>query len=133
MSNLGGYQVFTTLAKKVGGPGKLVALIASGGAIIGGLTVKGGEFAIKKAKKTIVNYREKSNNLYKDTQVIYTIKQYGESNEGLKLNVGDSYRVLESDGNAVLIELIGNEDNPYFVSKELLKQISDYKENGGAI
>lgn len=28
MNNLGGYKLLTTLAKKVGGPGKLVALIA---------------------------------------------------------------------------------------------------------
>lgn len=34
MSNLGGYQALTTLAKKVGGPGKLVALIA-GGVLVG--------------------------------------------------------------------------------------------------
>lgn len=30
MSNLGGYQLLTTFAKKVGGPRNLVALIAGG-------------------------------------------------------------------------------------------------------
>lgn len=133
MSNLGGYQILTTLAKKVGGPGKLVTLIAGSGAVVGGLAVKGGEFAIKKGKEAIANHKEKNNKSYEDACVKYIIKQDGESNEGLKLNAGDSFRVLESDGDAMLIELIGNEDNPYFVSKELLKQISDYKENGGAI
>ncbi len=39
---------------------------------------------------------------------------------------GDHFKVLEEDGDSVLIELLGNDDNPYFVSKELLKEISDY-------
>lgn len=50
MSNLGGYQLLTTFAKKVGGPRNLVALIAGGGAIIGGLAVKGGERLWNKVK-----------------------------------------------------------------------------------
>lgn len=58
MSNLGGYQMLTTLAKKVGGPGKLVALIAGGGAIAGGLAVKGGEVIVKRGKKQLLNIRE---------------------------------------------------------------------------
>lgn len=131
MSNLGGYQVLTTLAKKIGGPGKLVALITGGGAVVGGIVVKSGEFAIKMGKKTIAKYRENNNNLRESAQIIYTVKQNGKSNEGLKFKVGDTFRVLESDGDAILIEVIGNENNPYFVSKDLLRQISDYRENGG--
>ena len=41
--------------------------------------------------------------------------------------MGDKFKVLESDGDAVLIEKIGDLTNPYFVSAELLKDISDYK------
>lgn len=133
MSNLGGYQVLTTIAKKVGGPGKLIALIVGGSAVVGALAVEGGKIAFKKGKETVAYFKEKSNKLYKNAQVKYIIKQDGESNEGLKLKTGDSFRVLESDGDAVLIELIGNKNNPYFVSKELLEQISDYKGNSGAI
>lgn len=59
MSNLGGYQALTTLAKKVGGPGKLVALIAGGGVLVGGVAVKGGEFAIRKGKKAIAKRKKK--------------------------------------------------------------------------
>lgn len=58
MSNLGGYQVFTTLAKKVGGPGNLIALIAGGGAIVGGIAVKCGEFAVKKESKQLLIVRK---------------------------------------------------------------------------
>lgn len=132
MSNLGGYQTLTTFAKKVGGPGKLVLLIAGGGAIVGGIAVKSGEFAIKKARDAFAKYREKKhNNSHESEQIIYTIKQNGESNEGVVFNVGDKVKVLEADGDAVLIELIGNNNNPYFVSMNLLEQISDYHEIGG--
>lgn len=55
MSNLGGYQLLTTFAKKVGGPRNLVALIAGGGAIIGGLAVKGGERLWNKVKVRKIN------------------------------------------------------------------------------
>ncbi len=47
MSNLGWYQILTTMAKKVGGPKILIALLAGGGALLGGGAVAGGN-AIKK-------------------------------------------------------------------------------------
>lgn len=127
MSNLGGYQMLTTLAKKVGGPGKLVALIAGGGAIAGGLAVKGGEVIVKRGKKAVAKHKRDIQKLQESAQTIYTIKKEDESNEGLKLKEGDRFRVLESDENAILIELIGNENNPYFVDADLLKTISDFE------
>lgn len=126
MSNLGGYQILTTLAKKVGGPGKLVALIAGGGAAAGAIVVKGGEFAIKKGKQIIAKHKEKKINLKVNSDAIYTIKENSESNEELQLKAGDNFRVLECDGDAILIELIGNDNNPYFVSGKLLKEILDW-------
>lgn len=131
MSNLGGYQTLTTLAKKVGGPGKLVALIAGGGVLLGGIAVKGGGFVIKKGKKAIAKHKEKNGTSLENNQTTYTVQQDGESNEGLEFKVGDKFKVLDSDGDAILIELIGNKNNPYFVSKDLLERISDFNENGG--
>ena len=49
------------------------------------------------------------------------------SNEGLEFKIGDQFRVLESDKDAILIEKIGDNNNPYFVSAELLKNISDFE------
>lgn len=126
MSNLDGYQVLTTLAKKVGGHGKLIALIAGGGAVVGGIAVKGGEFAVKKGKQAYAKHKKKKTNVQVKLDTIYTIKHDAESNEGLRFKVGHTFRVLEFDGDAILIELIGNDNNPYFVSGELLKEISDY-------
>lgn len=127
MSNLGGYQALMTFTKKVGGPGKLVALIAGGGALVGGIAVKGGEFAIKKSKKAIAKRKEKNASSSENGKIVYTVQQDGESNEGIKFIVGDKFKVLESDGDAILIELIGNANNPYFVDVELLRAISDYE------
>ena len=54
MSNLGGYQKLTTFAKKVGGPGNLVVLIAGSGVAVGAIAIKAGEFAVKKGKQAII-------------------------------------------------------------------------------
>ena len=117
MSNLGDYQTLTIAAKKVGGPKKLVALIfgsggvATLGAVIGGIKIK--------------NKIETSQNRVAAT-IVYTVHTEGRSNEGLLFNVGDTFRVLESDGDAGLIEKIGDGNNPYFVSLRFLARISDY-------
>ena len=42
-------------------------------------------------------------------------------------SVDDTFKVLEIDGDAALIEKIGDENNPYFVSGCFLESISDYK------
>lgn len=115
MSNLGPYQTMTTWSKKVGGPYNLVAIIALGGYGLGKL----GELGVKGLKKLKNNIAE--------SKAIYSINSKGITNEGLLLNVGDKFRVLESDKDAVLIEKIGDRNNPYFVSADLLRSISNYK------
>lgn len=45
------------------------------------------------------------------------------SNEDLAFKIGDQFRVLEIDRDAVLIEKIVDNNNPYFVSEELLTNI----------
>ncbi|MBO5476425.1 MAG: hypothetical protein J6A15_01560 [Clostridia bacterium] len=114
MSNLGLYQKITTWAKKVGGPAYLILIIAFIGYIIG----KGIEFLIK-----IIRKCSTKNIIYSK---IYVVHSYGKSNEELDFNIGDKYRVLERDKDSVLIEKIGNTNNPYFVSAELLRSISDF-------
>lgn len=123
MSNLGAYQWLTTVAKKVGGPKNLVGIIAGTGAVTGVAIYKGGEIAVKKIKKKM---NKKEQQEISDT-IIYSVKEDGVSNEGLDFKIGDQFRVLETDKDAVLIEKIGDNNNPYFVSEELLKKISNYK------
>lgn len=123
MSNLGAYQWLTTAAKKVGGPKNLVGIIAGTGAVAGVAVYKGGEIVVKKIKKKM-NTEELQET--SDT-IIYSVTAEGVSNEGLEFKIGDQFRVLEIDKDAVLIEKIGDDNNPYFVSEELLKNISNYK------
>lgn len=120
MSNLGGYQILTTVAKKVGGPAKLIALIATGSAAVGALGYKGSEIVIKKIIASIKKQPTGS------SEIIYKVTVPGESSEGLKFEIGNEFRVLETDGDAILIEKIGDKTNPYFVDKKLLNQISNF-------
>ncbi len=122
MSNLGGYQILTTLGKKVGGPWNLVGLFVGGGAIIGGCFVAGGHALKKKTDALSEKKRQEA-----EAAIIYTVNVEGRSNEGLLFTVGDTFRVLERDGDAGLIEKIGDKNNPYYVSLHFLTTISDYK------
>ncbi len=58
---------------------------------------------------------------------VYIVKSFAISDEGLQFKVNKRFKVLEADGNAVLIEKIGDMNNPYFISGDFLKEISDYK------
>ena len=122
MSNLGWYQIITTMAKKVGGPRVLIGLLVGGGAAAGGGAVACG-IAIK--NKVAEKLDEKKRQ--EEAAIVHTVTTEGKSNEGLVFKVGDQFKVLEVDGNAALIEKLGDNNNPYFVSTEFLKSISDYK------
>lgn len=122
MSNLGWYQVITTLSKKVGGPLNLLGIVAGVGVIGGVAGTKGVEALVGSQKKKAAE-KEKTAELLKT----YTVSKEGLSNEGLQFHVGETFKVLERDGNAVLIEKLGDDNNPYFVAAELLNEISDYK------
>lgn len=121
MSNLGGYQRLTTIAKKVGGPTNLVLLIAGSGAVV----YKGGKILVRKAIKNVNKlYAENSSEI---SSQIYIVNKQGVSNENLVFELGDRFKVLEFDGDAILIEKIGDSNNPYVVSSEFLEKISNYK------
>lgn len=122
MSNLGWYQVITTWSKKVGGPLNLLGIVAGVGAIGGVAGTKCVEALVGSQKKKVAE-KEKAAELLKT----YTVSKEGVSNEGLQFHVGETFKVLERDGNAVLIEKLGDDNNPYFVAAELLNEISDYK------
>ncbi len=122
MSNLGWYQIMTTMAKKVGGPLRLFGIVAGGGALIGGGAVAGGSAIKRKVEKELDSKKK-----IRAAAVIHTVQKEGSSNEGLKFNIGDKFKVLEIDGDAALIEKLEDENNPYFVSAKFLSSISDFK------
>ena len=117
MSNLGWYQVMTTAAKKVGGPKNLFLLTLSAG----GVLYKGSEVAIKQVVKKVKNLNKKP-----EAIKTYTATANGKGSKDLILNIGDTYRILETDGESVLMEKIGDSNNPYFVSADFLRSVSDF-------
>lgn len=109
MSNLKGYQIMTTVAKKVGGPMNLVICMAVTGYAIGKLV----EIPIKVLKE-------------KSSEKVYTVDTFGISDNGINLYPGDKFKVLEEDTEMAFIEIVGEVYNQYFVPKEFLYDISDY-------
>ena len=124
MSNLGWYQIITTLSKKVGGPKILIGLVIAGGLAVGtGLGI-GGTLLTQKGNKS----RKKSKDIsYLENGRTFTISAEHKDKNGLDLKVGDKFKVLESDGNSILIEKLDDLNNPYFTSLSILKSISDFK------
>lgn len=120
MGNLGGYQLMTTAAKKVGGPKVLALLTAGAGYVI----VRLGEGGLKKGISVL---RARGAPCATKGQVF---RAFADGEEGdLSLRVGDEYRVLECDGDAILIEVLDDPNNPYFVSSRLLRLISDFPQD----
>lgn len=122
MSNLGAYQTMTTIAKKFGGPVKLGLAIAVGGYAV----IRTGESVCKLGIKKIRSHNRNKKCTIENAK-IYSVTETGASNEGVVFHQGDTYKVLERDAESVLVELIGNDNNPYFVSVDFLSSISDYK------
>lgn len=123
MSNLGWYQWFTTAAKKVRGPLNLMTIIAVGGYAV----IRTGEAGIKKGIKLVKKHsRDKSKGSLKKSS-IYRVKTTANIEEGVDVKVGDEIRVCAIDNEAVMIEILGNKNNPYFIDFDLFKSIIDYK------
>lgn len=123
MSNLGDYQKMTVLAKKVGGPKNLAGIFVGAGVVVGVAVCKGRMIVAEKVNKN------KNKEKLKETSdsIVYSVTVDGVSDDGLEFKIGDQFRVLETDKDAVLIEKIGDDNNPYFVSVEFLEMISNYK------
>ena len=73
--------------------------------------------------------KKKNKEKLKETSysIVYSVTVDGVRDDGLEFKIGDQFRVLETDKDAVLIEKIGDDNNPYFVSVEFLEMISNYK------
>lgn len=119
MSNLGWYQLMTKYAKKVGGPKNFIALLMGSGYLLG----KGGEIVIKR----IVNTTKKDNKVKEsDIRKVFEVISNGKYKDELEMAIGDKYIVLDSDGDAILIEKINDSNSPYFVPADFLRSISDF-------
>ncbi|WP_198413220.1 hypothetical protein [Micromonospora sediminimaris] len=115
----------TSLAKTLGGPKALLFATLGGGYVLGRATEAGGKRAIKAWMAAL----KKRNTPCETKGQLFRVVTDGEDS-GLKLGAGDEYRVLECDADAILIEVVNNPDNPYFVSSEFLTTISDFPGEG---
>jgi hypothetical protein len=123
MSNLGAYQWMTSTAKKVGGPINLLLITGATGAAIYKSVEISVKTGIKQFKKHFITISPGIHD-----KKIYRIITPGKSNDGTQFSVGDTFRILEKDGDAILIAKENDPNNPYFVSAKFLQTISNYKE-----
>lgn len=119
MSNLGMYQKIVEWSKNVGGPMRLLGITAVGGYIV----FRFGEAGVKKVYRIA---RDQMQKIKIDEGSIFKVISAGKDECGVEFTIGDKYRVLESDGDSVLIEKIGDSNNPYVVSKDFLRTISNF-------
>lgn len=125
MSNLGWYQKIVTISKAAGGPEKLVGLLVGGGIVIGSALGTGGTLLWQKVIKPLKTKKIKEIT-YLENGKIFTVSVDGKDDNGLEFKIGDKYKILNRDADAILIEIIGNKNNPYFVSADFLRTISDF-------
>lgn len=122
MSNLGPYQWFTTISKKVGGPYQLLGITAIGGYTVIRIIEAGGKTVYKLVKK----YKGKNQRKNIIETPEYTVVKAGKSNENVNFSIGDKFRILEKDKDSVLIDKLDDPNSPYFVSAAFLEEISEY-------
>lgn len=117
MGNLGAYQAMTTLAKKVGGPKNLAAITLA----VGYLAIRPAEAGVKRVVAAI-RQRDTPCPTKGRTFLVTADGEYA----GLAVTASDQFEVLECDGDAILIALLGREGNPYFVPAEFLSSVSSF-------
>ena len=113
MSNLGSYQTMVVLAKRFGSPERL------GLAVFGlGNLVAGTVFAIVHLCKRKVPAKQ--------ANPVITVTSTGTDSSNITFRKGDTYRILYSDADMALVEIVGNEENPHMVSRDFLRSVSNY-------
>lgn len=137
LGNLGWYQGITTFCKKVGGP-RNALIIVLGTGYVGGKAI---ELGVKKVKSLIapeskgekadnedvsqpevsVNDKEEKTSAEDDLVIV---KKAGVDNQGLSFEAGDEIIIRDKDEESVLIEKVGDENNPYYVDAAFLDEIS---------
>lgn len=123
MSNLGMYQTLVSVAKRVGGPERLVAALLAGGYVMGKSTELGSKKLVKVSKAAL---KKRNKPCATKGQLFDVTADGADSSAGLSLRGGDVFRVLECDADSILIEVLGNPNNPYAVSRQFLMTISAF-------
>lgn len=121
MSNLGGYQLFTTLAKKVGGPRNLIMMIVGGTAVLTLVVEHGGSRLIEEVRTR----RKSSRPTTSEAGETFTVHSAFKLADDVELSAGSRFCVLEQDNDTVLVTVLDRQDNPFFASRKTLAAHSD--------
>lgn len=127
MSNLGFYKDITKLIKGVGGPAMFKGLAAAAG---GALFIAGAAArpAVEKGLKAVgARFKNRAKPCEFEGRV-FEVHSDGDDGTGVVLAAGTAFRVLECDGDSILIEVIDGEGNPHFASAAFLSSVSDFPE-----
>lgn len=122
MGNLGWYETGVKAVKTLGGPKQAVAKVGGGligvGVLLGVGLTRGIDALSGKIRDRMTPHplRDKT----------FEVADEGDDGHGLTLHVGERYRVIEGDGDAILIELSNREDNPFLTSADFLRTVSDF-------
>lgn len=109
MSNLGWYQRIVEWSKRVGGPQYLLLIAMGTGAVVEKTTSMVINAICKKVKNS-------KNEHVKDE---YILEEDIVVNDRLKLQKGDKIRIINKDKDVVLIEKVGDNNNPYCISNNV--------------
>ena len=117
MSNLGGYQAIVMLMKRCGGPKVFWVVIPALSYGLGKLI----EIPIRAIARHL---RAKKN--FDQSEAVLEVTSAGIDGTDFAFQEGDSYQVLYSDTEMVMIETIGDTNSLCMVSPEFLRTVSNY-------
>ena len=112
MGNLGAYQLLTTVAYKVGGPGELVAIIAGSGYAI----LRTAEAGVKRLKPIKSRMKKMSREKADYESEKFEINKSFNDDRGLSLHKGDKIRVLTKIDEEMLLIMKNDDSKPYCIS-----------------
>ncbi|MGW4372366.1 hypothetical protein ACWEJ7_01705 [Streptomyces albidoflavus] len=111
----------TTAAKQVGGPKALLV----GVGVLGYLAVRGLEAGATAVHRK--RWRAFKNESESTSDDVFVVTADGDDGNGLTVLAGNEVRVLKDVGEAVLVEIIGGQNNPYMVSPTFLASVCGWK------
>ena len=124
MSNLGGYQDLVVDAKQAGGPDIYKFNLKLEGGFWGAIITLAGVLGVFSIRALIRKARKKKES--NQSECLIAVTSSGTDGSDLEFIEGDSYHILYADEETVLIEKNGDTNNPYIVSPDFLRTISDY-------
>ena len=124
------YKKIVKYSDKLGGPLNFLALTFIIGAASGITAYKGIKYFAGKSKRKIEKYFDnfsESVKTFTEMEDIYIVNKDATDFQGQELHEGDQFTVESENGNEVMVEINGNENNTCVFDEKFLKSVSDYE------